>query len=52
MLVIWEIWKERNARVFQQRESRVLSLFAKIKNEAAAWAQAGAAHLVSLIAHE
>jgi len=30
--MLWEVWKERNARVFQHRESSVLSLFARIKN--------------------
>ena len=52
MLVIWEIWKERNMRIFQHKESSALSLLAKIKNEAAAWAQAGATHLASLIAYQ
>ena len=52
MLVIWEIWKEINMRIFQHKESSALSLLAKIKNEAAAWAQAGATHLASLIAYQ
>ena len=30
--MLWEVWKERNARVFQHWESSVLSLFARIKN--------------------
>jgi len=50
-LFIWEIRKERNMRIFQHKESSALSL-AKIKNEAAAWAQAGATHLASLIAYQ
>ena len=52
MLILWEIWKERNSRVFQRQESSVLSLFAKIKNEATAWAQAGASRFASLLMRE
>lgn len=52
MFVIWEIWKERNSRTFQRQESSALSLFAKIKNEATAWAQAGASHFASLLLRE
>ena len=37
LLVIWEIWRERNARVFRNRETSPLGLLEKIKSEAAAW---------------
>ena len=49
LLVIWEIWRERNARVFRKHETSVLRLLAKIKSEAAAWVKAGAKALESLI---
>ncbi|KAF8711217.1 hypothetical protein HU200_029233 [Digitaria exilis] len=52
MLVMWEIWKERNGRVFQRRESSVPSLLGKIKNEVVAWRLAGAKHRGSLFLRE
>ncbi|KAG2540080.1 hypothetical protein PVAP13_9NG531714 [Panicum virgatum] len=52
LLVIWEIWCERNARVFRRHETSAPGLFSKIKNEAAAWALAGAKDLESLIRRE
>lgn len=52
MLVTWEIWKERNARVFQHHGSSALSLFTKTKAEASNWSLAGAKHLESLIRRE
>jgi hypothetical protein len=41
LLVIWEIWRQRNARVFTNHETSAVGLLAKIKNEAAAWVSAG-----------
>ena len=52
LLVIWEIWRERNARVFRNHETSALGLLAKIKGEAAAWVAAGAKALESLILRE
>jgi len=52
LLIIWEIWCERNARIFRKQEKSALGLFSKIKNEAATWALAGAKHLQSLIRRE
>ena len=52
MLILWEIWKERNSRVFQRQESSALSLFAKIKNKATAWTQAGASRFASFLMRE
>ena len=34
LLVNWEIWKERNARIFDRRESSTIALLTKIKQEA------------------
>lgn len=52
MLIMWELWKERNARVFETRESSTISLFAKIKEEANAWIMVGSRHLESFLARE
>jgi hypothetical protein len=50
LLVIWEVWKERNDRVFNRREAAPPSLLAKIKSEAPAWMAAGAKDLALLFA--
>ena len=36
LLVNWEIWKERNARTFDRRETSMIALLSKIKEEARA----------------
>ena len=51
LLVTWEIWRERNARVFKNHETSALGLLAKIKSEVTAWVAAGAKALESLILH-
>jgi hypothetical protein len=50
LLVIWEVWKERNDRVFNRRAAAPPSLLAKIKSEASAWMAAGAKDLALLFA--
>ena len=52
LLVIWELWKERNARVFWRREASTLTLMTNIKAEAAAWTLAGAKDLALLLWRE
>ena len=42
-------WKERNARIFDRRESSMIALLTKIKQEAGAWGVAGARHLLSIL---
>jgi hypothetical protein len=37
MLISWEVWKERNARVFRHHHSATNDIIAKIKNEARVW---------------
>jgi hypothetical protein len=49
MLISWEVWKERNNRVFNRKETPPTRLMEKIKAEAAFWAAAGAKNLASVI---
>lgn len=41
MLVIWEIWKERNNRVFRRISRSVHQMISAIQDEAKTWAYAG-----------
>jgi hypothetical protein len=52
MLVSWEIWKERNARVFQNSATTSFMLIAKVKDEMAMWCHAGAKALCILMPRE
>jgi hypothetical protein len=49
MLVSWIIWKERNARVFNNNAALPTILLEIIKNEAKLWSSAGAKHLIFVI---
>ena len=49
MLIIWEVWKERNARVFNRHETSTTMLMEKIKAEANLWITAGAKDLGSVV---
>ena len=49
ILVCWEIWNERNARIFDSTEAPSFTVAKKIKGEASAWILAGAKHLPCLI---
>ena len=42
MLASWEIWRERNTRVFQKEELSVEALVSRIHDEAILWNLAGA----------
>ena len=42
MLTSWEIWRERNRRIFQREELSVAALVAKVRDEAMLWNVAGA----------
>ena len=44
MLLAWEIWDERNARVFRNFSSFLMSVFSHVKGEAALWVKAGTTH--------
>jgi hypothetical protein len=50
LLVIWEVWKERNDRVFNRREAAPPSTAAKIKSEASVWIVVGVKDLAILLA--
>jgi hypothetical protein len=45
MLVSWEIWKERNARTFNNMSTMPTIIYDKIKLEARTWVLAGAKQL-------
>jgi hypothetical protein len=45
LLIAWEIWKERNQRIFEHKETAAPNLMAKIKEEARTWIMAGARRL-------
>ena len=45
ILISWELWKERNARIFNNSATAPLDLLAKIKEEGRAWFLAGAKSL-------
>uniref|UniRef100_A0A0E0EIJ5 Anthocyanin 5-aromatic acyltransferase n=1 Tax=Oryza meridionalis TaxID=40149 RepID=A0A0E0EIJ5_9ORYZ len=49
LLVGWEIWKERNQRIFEHKETVVPRLLAKIKEETRTWVLAGAKKLSEFI---
>jgi hypothetical protein len=52
LLTVWEIWQERNARVFHNKLSPSFVLLDKIKNEARLWVLAGAKDLGILMPGE
>lgn len=52
MLISWELWKERNARVFRNVSSPSTILVEKIMNEATLWALAGAKGLGVILHRE
>lgn len=51
LLVVWEIWKERNRRIFDHKEMATGVLLAKNKEEASLWTLDGAKRLRELIPH-
>ena len=52
LLVTWEVWNERNARVFNNKSVPSLVLLDKVKNEARLWVLAGAKCLGNLMSRE
>ena len=49
ILICWEIWKERNARIFDRLEAPSFMIIAKIKDEISTWSLGGAKQLASLV---
>ena len=52
MLVSWELWNERNARIFKHVSTMPTVVFDRIKLESRSWALAGAKHLGLIISGE
>ena len=48
-LITWEIWKERNARVFNNIFTTTSDLFQRIKSESRNWILAGAKKLAEIL---
>jgi hypothetical protein len=48
-LVAWELWKERNARLFRNEAANIAQFLAKIKHIADLWIDAGARHLGEVV---
>ena len=48
ILITWEIWKERNARVFNNTFTMPSTLLQRIKSESSNWILAGAKHLAEV----
>ena len=48
ILITWEIWKEWNARVFNNKYTNPVALF-QIRDESKEWVLAGGRHLVEAI---
>jgi hypothetical protein len=49
LLVTWELWNERNVRVFNNKHATVAVILEKIKNEARLWVIVGAKHSMFLL---
>jgi hypothetical protein len=52
MLIIWEIWNERNDRVFKNKRATSQVIFERITKEAKLWVLAGAKNLSQLMPRE
>jgi hypothetical protein len=49
ILVCWSLWRERNARVFYNREKHTSALISEIKDEVRLWIRAGAKCLAATV---
>jgi hypothetical protein len=52
LLITWEIWNERNARIFRNKHAPTQVVIEKIKTEARLWVLAGAKHLGNVMPGE
>jgi hypothetical protein len=48
MLISWELWKERNVRIFDRKEATCDNIFFKVRDELDRWVMAEAKHLATL----
>jgi hypothetical protein len=48
-LITWELWKERNDRIFNNKASMPMAVVEKIKEESKIWILAGAKHLADIV---
>jgi hypothetical protein len=48
----WKIWKERNARVFQNNASTAIMVILKTKDEVATWSMAAVKALSNVLPRE
>uniref|UniRef100_K3YYT3 Uncharacterized protein n=1 Tax=Setaria italica TaxID=4555 RepID=K3YYT3_SETIT len=48
LLVCWQLWLERNVRMFQRTERHARVLLSHIRDETRTWESAGAKHLATL----
>ena len=52
LLTTWELWNERNARVFNNKHSPPLVILDRIKREARMWVLAGAKRMGEMMPRE
>lgn len=52
LLITWELWNERNARVFRNKHAPPFVVLDRIKNEVRLWVIAGAKHLGEIMPGE
>jgi hypothetical protein len=48
IVITWEIWKERNAAVFNNKSPLASALLQRIKDESKSWILVGAKHLAEI----
>ncbi|KAF8699001.1 hypothetical protein HU200_034833 [Digitaria exilis] len=49
ILIVWTVWCERNARIFNEQEKPIAKIIDDIKDTARLWGAAGAKHLAALV---
>jgi hypothetical protein len=52
LLVTWEVWSERNARIFRNKSATSFVVIEKIRKEAALWVLASAKRLGKIMPGE